>query len=76
MVTVDGAQVLLADQNATNGIINVIDKVMYPLPSGKIPLTLAGMKNLSTLVFAAASAQLVGALSGWYILVDGAFYTP
>ena len=60
----DGAQIILADQNATNGVIHVIDKVMYPLPTGKIPLTLAGMKNISTLVFAAASAQLVGDLSG------------
>ena len=64
-VTVDGAEVTLADQNATNGVIHVIDKVMYPLPTGRIPMILAGMKNLSTLVFAAASAQLIGALNGW-----------
>ncbi|CAG2194928.1 BIGH3 [Mytilus edulis] len=32
-IVIDGSKVLLADQNATNGVIHVIDKVLVPLPS-------------------------------------------
>ena len=54
----------LPDQNATNGVIHVIDKVMYPLPTARIPTIVAGMPELSTLLYAVSAGQLVGALSG------------
>jgi transforming growth factor-beta-induced protein len=63
-VTVDGAKVVMADQNATNGVIHVIDKVMFPLPSADIPTTVAADKELSTLLTAVKEGQLAGPLAG------------
>ena len=60
----------LPDQNATNGVIHVIDKVMYPLPTGAIPTIVAGIPYLSTLLYALATGQLVGPLSGKLFLRD------
>ncbi|WAR25203.1 BGH3-like protein, partial [Mya arenaria] len=64
VVTVDGALVTMADQNATNGVIHVIDHVMYPLPSGTIPLVAAVAKQFGTLVYALQQGQLIPALEG------------
>ena len=64
MVTVDGAKVVAVDQNATNGVIHVIDKVMFPLPSEDIPKTVAANSELSTLLYAVEQAQLAGPLAG------------
>ncbi|XP_053377483.1 periostin-like [Mercenaria mercenaria] len=64
VVTVDGAEVVMVDQNATNGVIHVIDKVMFPLPSEDIPKTVAATPNLSTLLYAVAQGQLAGPLAG------------
>ena len=52
------------DQNATNGVIHVIDKVMYPLPTARIPAIVAGTPSLSTLLYAVAQGKLVDALNG------------
>ena len=67
VVTIDGAEVTLVDQNATNGVIHVIDKVMYPLPTGRIPLTVASTPSLSTLLYAVTQARLAEALNGSYV---------
>lgn len=64
VVTADGAIVQLADQNATNGVIHVIDKVMYPLPSEDILNSLVPYKELSTLLFAVVQGQLTGRAPG------------
>lgn len=57
----------MPDQNATNGVIHVIDRVMFPLPL--MPVTgLVGMDpKLSTLLTAVKAADLVQTLSGEYI---------
>ncbi|KAL4226721.1 hypothetical protein ACF0H5_014701 [Mactra antiquata] len=64
VVTVDGAKVIAVDQNATNGVIHVIDHVMFPLPEEDIPKTVAMTKQLSTLLYAVAQGQLAGPLAG------------
>ena len=54
----------LPDQNATNGVIHVIDKVMFPLPTGAIPQVVGDNPDLSTLLYAIAQANLTDALNG------------
>ncbi|CAG2194544.1 Uncharacterized protein sll1483 [Mytilus edulis] len=68
VITATGSPVVLPDQNATNGVIHVIDRVMFPLPL--VPVTgLVGMDPmLSTLLTAVKAADLVQTLSG-----DGPF---
>ena len=66
-MTIDGAEVTLADQNDTNGVIHVIEKVMYPLPTGRIPLIVATTPSLSTLLYAVTQGKLAEALNGAYV---------
>lgn len=63
-VTVDGSKVVLADQNATNGVIHVIDKVLAEIPTQNIVEFAAGQKDFSSLVFLVVSARLGATLSG------------
>lgn len=69
MITADGAEVAIADQNATNGVIHVIDKVLYPLPTGRIPTVVAEMPSLSNLLYAVTQGNLVEALNGKSMIV-------
>ena len=62
----NGAEVTLTDQNATNGVVHVIDKVMFPLPLGAIPQTVGDNSELSTFLYAVAQANLTDALNGWF----------
>jgi len=67
VVTATGSKVTKVDQNATNGVIHVIDRVMYPVPVYDIVATLQveGMKKqFSTLVTAVQAAGLVETLQG------------
>ncbi|KAK3103241.1 hypothetical protein FSP39_017752 [Pinctada imbricata] len=59
-----GSQVILADQKATNGVIHVLDKVMYPIPTMSILETAASTPSLSTLVYAVTMAKLQETLAG------------
>ncbi len=64
-VSVNGARVLMADVQASNGIVHVIDRVLIP-PTGNI-LATAQRDTTLTLLVAAASrggAAVTGALSG------------
>lgn len=63
-VTVDGSKVVLADENATNGVIHVIDKVLADIPTQNIVQFAAGQKDFSSLVFLVISAKLGATLSG------------
>ncbi|XP_071138677.1 transforming growth factor-beta-induced protein ig-h3-like [Mytilus edulis] len=63
-VAVDGSKVILADQNATNGVIHVIDKVLAEIPTQNIVEFAAGQKDFSSLVFLVVSARLGATLSG------------
>ena len=67
-VTVNGAKVIVPDQNASNGVIHVIDKVLFPLPTGNIPQTVGGRSDLSTLLYAVGQANLTDTLNGKLIM--------
>ena len=64
-VSVNGARVIMADGQATNGIIHVIDQVLTP-PLGNILRLAQADTSLSLLVAAAGrgGAQVTSALSG------------
>ncbi|XP_072020726.1 periostin-like [Amphiura filiformis] len=52
VVTASGAQILKADVPASNGVVHLIDKVMYPIPYGSnLPEFLANAPDLSTLTY-------------------------
>lgn len=61
-VKIDGASVIAADVQASNGVIHVIDTVI--LPPGSIVEIASGNADFSTLVAAAQAAGLVETLSG------------
>lgn len=54
---------ILADQNATNGVIHVIDRVMLP-PLGNIPTLVIRDERFKVLLKAVEVAGLVDVLSG------------
>ncbi|KAH3892291.1 hypothetical protein DPMN_016406 [Dreissena polymorpha] len=62
--TLDGAIIVTYDHNATNGVIHVIDKVMYPLPTGPITNITAINPNFGTLLYCLQQGQLLETLSG------------
>ncbi|XP_052249888.1 transforming growth factor-beta-induced protein ig-h3-like isoform X2 [Dreissena polymorpha] len=62
--TVDGATIVTYDQNATNGVIHVIDKVMFPIPMGPITSVAALNPNFGTLIYCLQQGQLLETLSG------------
>merc|ERR1712076_93557 len=65
VVTADGSPVVMADQNATNGVIHVVDRVLFPIPVGDIPAELSMRKDVfSTLLEAVTKANLGATLSG------------
>jgi len=65
VVTADGSPVILVDQNATNGVIHVVNRVMFPIPLLDIPSELTERKEkFSTLLTAVTAANLGGTLGG------------
>ncbi|KAL3853349.1 hypothetical protein ACJMK2_016897 [Sinanodonta woodiana] len=64
VITADGSQVINPNQNATNGVIHVVDKVLYPLPDNNIPQYVAFSPELSTLLYCVLQGQLTDVLSG------------
>ncbi len=62
-VFVNGAKVIQADVNASNGVIHVVNTVLMP-PSGNIVETAQGNPNFTYLVAAIVRANLAGTLSG------------
>ncbi|KAK7495567.1 hypothetical protein BaRGS_00013265, partial [Batillaria attramentaria] len=64
LVTADGAPVRQADQKASNGVIHVLGKVMFPIPEGSVVDLVAKEKMLSTLLKAVQAANLTEALKG------------
>ena len=53
-----------ADNNATNGVIHVINRVMYPVPSDPVPNVVAMNAQFGTLVYALQQGQLLPVLAG------------
>lgn len=64
VITADGSPVVLADQNATNGVIHVINRVEFPIPVMDVVKTAERLSELGTLVKAVVAAGLQNTLSG------------
>jgi uncharacterized surface protein with fasciclin (FAS1) repeats len=63
-VFVNGIKVKTADVAASNGVIHVISKVLFPVPSQTIAGIATATPNLSILLAAVSRAGLTGAVSG------------
>ncbi|XP_041468599.1 transforming growth factor-beta-induced protein ig-h3-like [Lytechinus variegatus] len=59
MVTVNGAKIVKADNIASNGFVQVVDKVIYPLPVGNVIDTLDDNEAFSTIFALLKRADLV-----------------
>ena len=64
IATATGSRVIAVDNFASNGVIHVIDRVMFPLPVGTLPEVSSTFPQLSTLVRLVDSAELREAFSG------------
>ncbi|VDH94891.1 Hypothetical predicted protein [Mytilus galloprovincialis] len=77
VATVEGSKVVLTNQNASNGVIHVLDRVMYPLPDNTLLQYVASQPNLSQLVYSVIRADLQAELAGGpftlFAPVDSAF---
>jgi transforming growth factor-beta-induced protein len=58
----------MPNQNASNGVIHVIDRVMFPLPLEPLTGLVTKDPMLSTLLTAVKAAGLVDTLSGKHTL--------
>nr|KAG5702231.1 hypothetical protein BaRGS_030586 [Batillaria attramentaria] len=63
VVTAEGALISRTDLDADNGVVHVIDKVIYPLPLYNLPLTMTFDKDLGSLAYMIYQARLTEALS-------------
>ncbi|CAL1530997.1 unnamed protein product [Lymnaea stagnalis] len=63
VVTAEGSVVTKADIQADNGIVHIIDRVMYPIPTQSIPVALNLNNATSTIGYLILKADLVTALS-------------
>ncbi|GFO43992.1 transforming growth factor-beta-induced protein ig-h3-like [Plakobranchus ocellatus] len=77
VVTAQGSVVSKANLRASNGVVHVIDKVIYPIPSLNIPLFLTFDKDLNNLGFLAYKANLITKLSDvlTFHVVPGTLYS-
>ena len=64
LITADGSPVTLPDQNATNGVIHVVSRVMFPIPLMNIPEEVTRDPRFSTLLTAVEKANLATVLAG------------
>ncbi|OWF35508.1 transforming growth factor-beta-induced protein ig-h3-like [Mizuhopecten yessoensis] len=63
-VTVNGASVILADQFATNGVVHMINEVLYPLPTQSLLDYAAATPSFSQLVYIVSMADLIDFFKG------------
>jgi len=63
IITASGSPVSVADQNATNGVIHVVDKVMLP-PAGNVVDIVSSTAIFSTLLTAVNTAEMASVLAG------------
>ena len=65
VITATGSQVTLADQMASNGVIHVVDRVMFPAPTETVTGLVKSLPTLfSTLLTALMAAGLDDTLNG------------
>ncbi|GFS06126.1 transforming growth factor-beta-induced protein ig-h3-like [Elysia marginata] len=62
-ILAQGSHVTKADLLASNGIVHVIDRVIYPVPSLSIPLILTFDKDLNNLGYLVYQANLISKFS-------------
>ncbi|CAH1274177.1 POSTN [Branchiostoma lanceolatum] len=67
-ITADGSPVSKPDNKASNGVVHVVDQVLYPFPTGTVDAEISHNNNLSVLNEAVNTAGLGSALDG-----DGPF---
>ena len=65
-ITVNGAPIINVDIGASNGIIHVIDQVLFPIPDGCVYETLAKVDAFSTLLQFVQQAGLQDILTSEY----------
>lgn len=63
MITVNGARIVKPDIQATNGVIHIVDRVIFPIPQGPIYTTLKNDSRYSILVSAIEKAGLATLLA-------------
>ena len=63
-MTATGSQVVTRDIEASNGIIHLIDEVMYPMPDKDIIQTCAMKPELTQLVYSIVRANLQNDIVG------------
>lgn len=61
-VTINGKVISSTDIETSNGIIHVVDDVIFPFAERSIPEVVTNNSSLSTLLTALETANLVGAL--------------
>lgn len=64
VVTASGSPIVMVDQNATNGVIHVVDRVLFPIPFEDIVKVVETDPEFGTLKVAVVAAGLATALSG------------
>ncbi|XP_033757103.1 transforming growth factor-beta-induced protein ig-h3-like [Pecten maximus] len=62
VITADGSPVVKPDQNATNGVIHVVDRVMFPIPLMSMVDMVKADRQLKTLLTAVSAAGIASAL--------------
>ncbi|XP_021355968.1 transforming growth factor-beta-induced protein ig-h3-like [Mizuhopecten yessoensis] len=62
VVTADGSPIVKVDQNAKNGVIHVVDRVMFPIPIESMVDMVKADRQLKTLLAAVTAAGIGGAL--------------
>ena len=70
LITADGSPVSLPDQNATNGVIHVVSRVLFPIPLMNIPEEVTRDPRFSTLLTAVEKAELATTLAGKLIFYE------
>lgn len=65
VITADGSPVVMPNQNASNGVIHVVNRVLFPIPLRNIPQEITKESGrFSTLLTAVTKANLAKTLEG------------
>lgn len=59
----------MTDQEASNGVIHVINEVLTEIPTKNIVQFVAGNSDFSSLVYAVVRANIASKLQGKYVLI-------
>ncbi|KAL3847710.1 hypothetical protein ACJMK2_018607 [Sinanodonta woodiana] len=64
LLTAEGSSVIVPDKTADNGVVHVVDRVLYPVPLTNLPVLIAMLKSTSTMMSALSVVDLVDFLLG------------